>query len=106
MLFAGAIRNIQVKYFIDHDLDYRKTSFIAGFGRSGTTWLLELLNFRNDFRVLFEPFDHNLVALAVNFTEHQYLRPDDDDPHFLKPAQAILSGRIRDDSVDQYNRRF
>jgi hypothetical protein len=106
MLFGGALRNMQVRYFIDHDPDYRRTSFIAGFGRSGTTWLLELLNYRNDFRVLFEPFDPRQVALAVNFSDHQYIRPDDDDPHFLMPAQAILTGRIRNDFVDQYNRRF
>lgn len=106
MPFSGAIRNLQVRYFVDHDPDYRKTIFLAGFGRSGTTWLLALLNDRHEFRVLFEPFDPAQVALAVNFTDHQYLRPDDDDPHFVMPATAILTGRIRDDFVDQYNRRM
>jgi len=106
MLFEGAIRNICVRYLIDHDPDHTKAVFVAGMGRSGTTWLAELLNFRNEYRMVFEPFYHERVALAVNFRTHQYLRPDNADPHFLMPARAILTGLVRDEWVDRFNRRF
>jgi hypothetical protein len=106
VLFGGAIRNIQVRYFVDHDPDHRATVFVTGMNRSGTTWLMDLLNAHNDFRLVFEPFDHSRVALAVNFKDHQYLRAENDDPHFLAPARAILSGRVREDFVDQHNRRL
>lgn len=106
MLFGGAIRNLQVKYYLDHDPDHRSTVFVSGMNRSGTTWLMDLLNYRNDFRLIFEPFDHSRVALAVNFLDHQYLRADDDDPHFLAPASAILTGLVRGNFVDQHNRRL
>ena len=33
-----------------------KTIFIAGIGRSGTTWVAETINYFNEFRILFEPF--------------------------------------------------
>jgi len=106
MLFGPAIRNIQVKYFIDHDSDHRKSIFVSGTARSGTTWLGELINFRNDSRFVFEPFDPGRVALAVNFGDHTYLRPSDDDPHFLAPARAIVTGLVREHFVDQHNRKI
>jgi len=106
MLFGPAIRNIQVKYFIDHDSDHRKSIFVSGMGRSGTTWLGELINFRNENRFVFEPFDPGRVALAVNFGDHTYLRPDDNDPHFLSPARAIVTGLVREHFVDQHNRKI
>lgn len=106
MLFGPAIRNIQVKYFIDHNTDHRNAVFVAGLPRSGTTWLGELINFRNESRYLFEPFDPSRVALAVNFGNHTYLRPTDDDPHFLAPARAIVTGLVREHFVDQWNRKI
>jgi hypothetical protein len=106
MLFGPAIRNIQVKYFIDHDTDHRNSIFVAGMGRSGTTWLGELINYRNESRFVFEPFDPGRVALAVNFGDHTYLRATDDDPHFLSPARAIVTGLVREHFVDQHNRKI
>jgi hypothetical protein len=105
-LFRGAIQNIAVKYFIDHDADYRKSVMVAGMGRSGTTWLADLLNYRNDYRVVFEPFNHRRVALAVNFSDHQYLRPSDDDYRYVEPARAILTGLVREHWVDRFNHRL
>ncbi|HXW76054.1 MAG TPA: sulfotransferase, partial [Candidatus Eremiobacteraceae bacterium] len=106
MLFGGAVRNVLVRYFIDHGEDPTRTVLVVGMGRSGTTWLAELLNYRNTHRLVFEPFYHRKVALAVNFTDHQYLRPDNDDPRFVRPALAILSGQVRCNWTDQYNRRL
>ena len=31
--------------------NYKKTIFIAGSGRSGTTWLMELINKNNEYRL-------------------------------------------------------
>jgi sulfotransferase family protein len=105
-MFGPAIRHMQVRYFIDHDPDYRKTTFVTGMGRSGTTWLAELLNFRNGYRFIFEPFDPHRVALAASFLDHQYLRPDDDRRIYLAPATAIVTGYIREHFVDQHNRKL
>jgi hypothetical protein len=105
MLFGPALRNIQVKYFIDHDSDHRRSIFVSGMGRSGTTWLGELINYRNESRFVFEPFDPGRVALAVNFGDHTYLRADNEDPHFLAPARAIVTGLVREHFVDQHNRK-
>ena len=105
MLFGPAIRNIQVRYYVDHDNDHRRATFIAGMGRSGTTWLAQLLNFRNDSRFMFEPFDPGRVAMSVNFTDHTYLRRDDVRRTYLAPARAIVTGLVREWFVDQHNRK-
>jgi hypothetical protein len=105
-MFETAIKNVQIRYFIDHDNDHRKTTFVSGMGRSGTTWLAELLNYRNDNRLIFEPFDPSRVALAVNFQDHLYLRPEDDDRRYLAPARAIVTGFIREPFADQHNRKI
>ncbi len=106
MFFGSAIRNIQVRYYIDHDPDYRKAVFVSGMGRSGTTWLAELINYRNEYRFIFEPFDPVRVAMSAGFAEHQYLREDDDRHAYLAPAGAILRGYVRDPFVDQHNRKL
>ena len=106
MLFSSAIRNIQVRYFIDHDPDHRKAVFVAGMGRSGTTWLAELINYRNEYRFVFEPFDPLRVALASGFLDHQYLRESDDRHAYLAPARAIVGGYVRDPFADKHNRKL
>ena len=86
--------------------DYRDAVFLAGVGRSGTTWVEEVINYGNDFRILFEPFHSKRIALLEQWNYRQYLRPDNQDPKFLQPAAAILSGNIRHPWVDRFNRNF
>ena len=86
--------------------DYRQTVFLAGTGRSGTTWVGEIINSRNDFRVMFEPFHQKKVDLVSDWNYKQYLRCNNRSDKFLKPATSILSGKIRNKWIDQLNRRF
>ena len=77
--------------------------FLAGSGRSGTTWVQELINHRRDHRVIFEPFLGSVVPFCRHFERKQYLRDEDDSPAFLGPARRILGGRFRNEWTDQYN---
>ena len=86
--------------------DHTDSILIAGGGRTGTTWLLDILNWRNDYRTMYEPFNSGHVPVCGAFSSHQYLRPDDDDPRYLEPARRVFTGRIRNSWIDQYNRRF
>jgi hypothetical protein len=83
--------------------DYRNTVFIAGTGRSGTTWLEDIVNCARDHRILFEPFHSKEVPLLSQWSYRQYLRPDEHADRYLMPARKILSGRIRNKWVDQLN---
>lgn len=78
---------------------------LAGTGRSGTTWVEEVINHGNAYRVMFEPFHQKKIDLVSHWNYRQYLRPGDERPGFVEPARLILSGRIRDAWIDQFNRR-
>ena len=43
--------------------DHRSSVFLAGSGRSGTTWLSEIINHRRGYRYVFEPFNPREVGL-------------------------------------------
>lgn len=79
------------------------TVFIAGSGRSGTTWVEEVVNRHHDHRVLFEPFWGRHVRQVRHFSEHQYIRPGNDDPRYVDPVRQILSGRVRNRWIDHQN---
>ena len=86
--------------------DHRSSLFLAGSGRSGTTWVAGIINHRNGYRLVFEPFHPGRVDLCENFRRKQYLRPDDRREEYLGPAREILAGRIRDPWTDRFNTRF
>ena len=86
--------------------DYRKSIFVAGSGRSGTTWLQEIINYHNEYRVMFEPFYPQKVNIVSDWHPFQYLRTEDTEQRFLRPAEAILCGNVKNFWVDKYNKRL
>ena len=86
--------------------DHRSAVFLAGSGRSGTTWVSEMINYRNGYRFVFEPFYPDKVRACKNFRRKQYLRPDDRREEYLGPARKILTGGIRNFWTDRFNKRF
>ncbi len=86
--------------------EIRRTVLVAGSGRSGTTWLAQMLNYDNRFRVLFEPFrpdgGHGVPALPA----YIYLRKNEENSEVFKLVSNILLGRIHSPWIDQYNVRF
>ncbi len=91
--------------FLDFGGDCRGTVLVAGSGRSGTTWLSELINHGNRYRYIFEPFHPGKVALCEGFLRKQYLRPEDDRATYLDAAAKILSGNARSRWFDRFNRK-
>ncbi|MBV9454976.1 MAG: sulfotransferase [Rubrobacter sp.] len=92
--------------YVDLNRDYRNTIFLAGSGRSGTTWLSDIINYKNEYRYVFEPFHPEKVEICRHFRHKQYLRPDDRREAFLYPAQTILSGALRNRWADRFHSRF
>ncbi len=90
----------------DCGVDPGSTVLLVGSGRSGTTWLAEIINYRNEYRYMFEPFRRERVPMCRDFKPLQYLRPDNRDPALLQVAETILSGRIRNRWVDRHNKRL
>jgi Sulfotransferase family len=86
--------------------DHRDAVFLAGSGRSGTTWLSEVVNYKGEYRYVFEPFNPARVRAFENFRSKQYLRPDDAREAYLEPARLALSGVLRDPWTDRFNATF
>jgi hypothetical protein len=96
-------RNLWGRAFLDVGGDHHSTLYVSGSGRSGTSWVAELLNYRNDHRYMFEPLTPSRVPSFNHFLRGQYLRPEDQDRSFREPMKAMLSGRLRHPWVDRLN---
>ena len=79
---------------------------ITGSGRSGTTWLAEILAAHLHGRIIFEPFRPGIVPSLAGLNNRQYLRPGDPAPEFFSGIETILRGNIRNAWTDRYNDRF
>lgn len=91
--------------YIDAIPDHHNTTFLAGSGRGGTTWIAELINYDNEFRFMFEPFFARHVPQVRAFHNRQYIAPDNNDPMYLEPARLVLTGELRNTWVDAFNQR-
>ncbi len=100
-------RFIQKRCFVDYGND-GSAIILAGSGRSGTTWISEIINYRNDHRYIFEPFHPQKMQLppALAETGRLYLRPADRNSPLLDLTRSILAGRKRDPWMDRFNRRL
>jgi hypothetical protein len=79
---------------------------IAGVGRSGTTWLADLINFDGCYRDLFEPFHPWMVPAAAPLLGSWYQRAGDaPPPAFADYVGRVLRGRVRHAWIDRFNRR-
>jgi hypothetical protein len=105
MTGASLIRPLGALH-VDLGGDPRDAVFLAGSGRSGTTWVAEIINHRNRYRFIFEPFHPDRVGLCRHFRRKQYLRPEDRREEYLEAARRILAGEIRSLWTDRFNRRL
>lgn len=94
------------RYYLDLSSDYRDSLVLAGTGRSGTTWISEVINYRNEYRLMDEPDRNGRIEAFAHFNAIQYIRPDDDNSAYLEPLALALSGRLRNDWADRFNTRI
>lgn len=68
---------------------------VAGVGRSGTTWLTDLLNHGSSFRVIFEPFVPSRVPDAAPLGYLRYIPREAQPPTDMQEAaRKIVSGHL------------
>jgi hypothetical protein len=91
------------RLYVNPDPDVRKSILVAGTARSGTTWLGDLIAMQIPCRVMFEPFNPDLVPQYRSFHYFQYMRPDQENPELHAYAQKLFSGEIRNRWIDHRN---
>ncbi len=91
------------KWFVERNHDITKTLLLVGSGRSGSTWLSEVLVEAFSCRLIFEPLRSDVVALSRNMRWGSYADADSDDAEFHRVLERVLTGRIRNPIVDAFN---
>jgi hypothetical protein len=66
--------------------------FIAGSGRSGTTWVLDALATANRLRPVFEPLNPYVTHTGKVYA-HRTLMPDESHPDLTEFLEAVFAGR-------------
>lgn len=85
---------------------FSKTVFLAGSARSGTTWIGNIINHDNSYRVYFEPFHPEKVPEFSSFKNRQYFRDETRNPEFLEPLDLLLKGKIGNKWLNSRNKNF
>jgi hypothetical protein len=95
-------QTVAQRLYRDPDPSLDRTCLIAGGARSGTAWLAELVASRASGRLVFEPFQSEIVSGFKGFHCLQYVRADDEDARLLEFSRRVFSVRIRDPWFDKY----
>ncbi|MFK7803655.1 MAG: sulfotransferase [Anaerolineae bacterium] len=82
-----------------------KTIILAGSGRSGTTWLGNIISANPNIGILFEPFDHRRVPEIEPLKLFTYARTGQEYPAIEQVVHDMLMGQITNEWVDQQKRR-
>lgn len=91
--------------YLDLGRGVEATTLVVSTARSGSTWVAELLNHRNEYRLVFEPFRSDRVCRARGFRRGHYIDPRDQDHPLAGSIDALLAGRVRGWWTDRQNRR-
>lgn len=101
------IHRLMLKSYIsilrDGDLSYKNSTILAGLPRSGTTWITDCINYNNQYRYVFEPF--NRLSLTKGYEDYLMLKDKYLDPDILyaeqyKMAEQVLSGKLKHEAID------
>jgi len=84
--------------------NYDDVIWLIGDGRSGTTWVSDLINHDKKYREMFEPFHPKLVDGMGFLLPHQYVRAHETSIQLEKAASDVFSGKLTHKRVDSVNR--
>ncbi|MEO1295407.1 MAG: sulfotransferase [Cyanobacteria bacterium J06636_16] len=96
-------KQLKTEWYVDYGSNYRNSVFLAGVSRSGTTWLSDVLNYKNQYRYLFEPFFPAEVELCRNLRARQYIPEDSTDKAFTEIACRVITGNVKSHWADRFN---
>ena len=98
-------RLIHKRLYFEKNHNLNNTIIVAGGGRSGTTWLAEVLAEYFHYRLIFEPL-HPELNYFNPFYNVKYIPPESKNPDFVKRFQNLFSGKLKHQKLDLDNRVF
>lgn len=75
--------------------NYKEAIWLVSDGRSGSTWLSDLINADRRYRELFEPFHPYIVKKVRDYSLFQYLRPEDQGSPLCDFLTSVFSGEFK-----------
>lgn len=81
-----------------------KAIILAGSGRSGTTWIGNILSANPFVRTVFEPFDGRRVPEASHLPLRPYARPGQAKPEWESVIHQALTGKLNNAWVNRTSR--
>jgi hypothetical protein len=94
------VNEVCKKLYRDRDGDIGKSVIIAGTGRSGTTWVADLISSEIPCRIMFEPFHSKKIKEFSRFSYFQYMKPTEQNDALLSYCNRVFTGNIRDPWID------
>jgi len=96
---AAARGSVSDHLYLDLNHDPDRAILVVGSGRSGTTWLAELLSRQLRARLVFEPFHPHWSPARDRL--RLFVAPEESDAGFRQAAAEILAGRLRSGRLEQ-----
>jgi hypothetical protein len=101
---ARARRTVSTKVaYLDLNHDPGHCLLLVGSGRSGTTWMAEVLTEALHCRLVYEPLRTKSVPWTAPVRRGHYLPPDQSDPAVAAVLDRIIKGQLRNRFTDRYN---
>ena len=73
-LWREGLTGLRGQLYLDRGGDHRDTVYLAGTARSGTSWISEVINHDNAFRMIHEPLRRDRLSVTDVFRPRHYLR--------------------------------
>lgn len=86
--------------------NYSDVVWLFGDGRSGTTWLADLINYQGGYYEMFEPFHPRFVKQIASRPLHNYIPPGEVDENFEQFASDVFRGCLINKRVNSQNRSY
>jgi hypothetical protein len=86
--------------------DPSQSILLAASGRSGTTWLGNIVAADPNTRIFFEPFDPRRVPAAACLPLRAYARPEGSYPEWESLVGKVLRGEIENEWINRQGRRW
>jgi hypothetical protein len=99
--YRKLVSKVILRIYQDNVGGVEKSVFVVGSARSGTTWLANLIASQLNSRLMFEPFNPDLVPEYRQFNYFQYMRPDDANQELYDYCHKIFTGNIRNPWIDR-----